>query len=75
MKWIIVLMFYYSCYNPDELEIIYEGANHYTVYSYDNHECGSDVYSNDVDQDYESDDSGQDEKVVPQWTPPFLRFW
>lgn len=60
MKWFIVLMFYYSCYSPNELEIIYEGSNDFLSYSY-LPSCGSEVYEADVSEDFIEDEPPMEE--------------
>lgn len=44
---ILLLAFYYSCYDPYPTEVIYEGTNTYDVYYYDTYECGMDYYESE----------------------------
>lgn len=71
----ILIAFIYSCYNPVEIEFYYEDTVELESYSYNNYECGIDVYESEGFTEYEPSDSEQKEIPQTYWSPPLLNWW
>jgi hypothetical protein len=66
MKWIFVIAFYFSCYNPDSIEILYEGSKSMDSYSYHVMDCGSEVHES---EGYDDDSLSEYRDAQSEYTP------